>query len=247
MLQLHSGVTLVGPSHKASAYKSAMVFGGYYDDLEIQTTLEILNGIPQYVEPHYIYDIGAKSGIYSQSYKHATDRIVVACEGEEYSSHLTAAGITTETMLQLDNTNRMVDLIRIDNEPEALQLLKNVICTCMPIVLITVHSKKLDLVLPHMLEFGYSYYILIDHPDPFKRQFVHQLERSIDKVRKALESQYYSQTLLFYVPGGHKRIRHTTMLPWTMFWSEFKDLCTDNADRQSLSSDQCQSSSKADS
>ena len=172
--------------------------GGYYNDLEIQTTLEMLSAIPQPLESHYIYDIGGKDGIYSQSYKYAANRIVVACESEEYSDHLAKAQIVKETVSQLNDTNRMVDLIRIDNEPEALQTLKNVICTCMPIVLITVQSTNLDLVLPYMLDFGYSYYMLIDHPDPFKRQFVHQLEKSIDKVRLAIEEQP-NQTLLLYV------------------------------------------------
>ena len=220
MLQLHSGVTLVESSHRSPTYQAAMMAGGYYNDLEIQTTLEMLSAIPQPLESHYIYDIGGKDGIYSQSYKYAANRIVVACESEEYSDHLAKAQIVKETVSQLNDTNRMVDLIRIDNEPEALQTLKNVICTCMPIVLITVQSTNLDLVLPYMLDFGYSYYMLIDHPDPFKRQFVHQLEKSIDKVRLAIEEQPY-QTLLLYVPGGHRRIRHTKMLPWNMFWDEF--------------------------
>ena len=154
MLQLHSGVTLVESSHRSPTYQAAMMAGGYYNDLEIQTTLEMLSAIPQPLESHYIYDIGGKDGIYSQSYKHAANRIVVACESEEYSDHLAKAQIVKETMSQLNDANRMVDLIRIDNEPEALQTLKNVICTCMPIVLITVQSTNLDLVLPYMLTLG---------------------------------------------------------------------------------------------
>lgn len=233
-MQLYSGISLAETASEKSAYQKALKTGGYYDDLEIQTTISIISRIRKSAAPQVIYDIGARDGAHSLALdKHLNQkdrhiRIYSYEEDPELSKTLkknceSAEHIIADDWVDLGRYNNcVIDYIRI-NDHTPMFLLRKLhvqICHSLPLVLIQTSADKIMDVTYQMMDFGYNYYVVLENADPFKRTFIHQLERmAIYETNQSVREQK-NVNMLFVVPGGHPSLRCTRMLPWDQFLQE---------------------------
>lgn len=233
-MQLYSGISLAETASEKSAYQQALKTGGYHDDLEIQTAISVISRIRKSAAPQVIYDIGARDGAHSLALdKHLNQKerpthIYAYEEDPELAKTLRQNCEELKHVTAYDWTdlgkynNCVIDYIRI-NDHAPMFLIRKLhvqICHSLPVVLVQTSADKIADVVDQMLDFGYNYYVVLEHADPFKRTFIHQLERmAIYETNQSVREQK-NITMLFVVPGGHPSLRCTRMLPWDQFLQE---------------------------